>query len=211
MSGKQSSKASSSSSSKKRKKQRRSVTDETQAKTKAKVQGTLVGFSKRNTKDIVDLESLNHLHTGKRLLLSADSLYDDEPPEGEENYMFLYTVQKIYAASNNKTKAVLDFQNRAIENGGDEFFSYADVEAEEKNIDSELTGYDILSLDDDHQEYLRHLGRVNKKINDKKDKEKLKKQRSKASEVDDVEGLIQKFDEDVSGKFMCDQFHRPLI
>ena len=211
MSGKQSSKASSSSSSKKRKKQRRSVTDETQAKTKAKVQGTLAGFSKRKTKDIVDVESLNHLHTGKRLLLSADSLYDDEPPEGEENYMFLYTVQKIYAASNNKTKAVLDFQNRAIENGGDEFFSYADVEAEEKNIDSELTGYDILSLDDDHQEYLRHLGRVNKKINDKKDKEKLKKQRSKASEVDDVEGLIQTFDEDVSGKFMYDQFHRPLI
>ena len=211
MSGKQSSKASSSSSSKKRKKQRRSVTDETQAKTKAKVQGTLAGFSKRKTKDIVDVESLNHLHTGKRLLLSADSLYDNEPPEGEENYMFLYTVQKIYAASNNKTKAVLDFQNRAIENGGDEFFSYADVEAEEKNIDSELTGYDILSLDDDHQEYLRHLGRVNKKINDKKDKEKLKKQRSKASEVDDVEGLIQTFDEDVSGKFMYDQFHRPLI
>ena len=85
------------------------------------------------------------------------------------------------------------------------------MEAEEKNIDSELTGYDISSLDDDHQEYLRHLGRVNKKINDKKDEEKLKKQRSKASEVDDVEGLIQKFDKDVSGKFMCDQLHRPLM
>ena len=187
MSGKRSSKASSSSSPKKRKKKRRSVTEETQvkakAKAKAKVQGTLAGFSKKKTKDIVDVESLKHLHTGKRLLLSADSLYDDDPPEGEENYMFLYTVQTIYAASNNKTKAVLDFQNRAIENGGDEFFSYADVEAEEKNIDSELTGYDISSLDDDHQEYLRHLGRVNKKINDKKDEEKLKKQRSKASDV----------------------------
>ena len=152
MSGKRSSKASSSSSPKKRKKKRRSVTEETQvkakAKAKAKLQGTLAGFSKK-TKDIVDVESLKHLHTGKRLLLSADSLYDDDPPEGEENYMFLYTVQTIYAASNNKTKAVLDFQNRAIENGGDEFFSYADVEAEEKNIDSELTGYDISSLDDD--------------------------------------------------------------
>ena len=106
MSGKRSPKASSSSSPKKRKKKRRSVTEETQvkAKAKAKVQGTLAGFSKKKTKDIVDVESLKHLNTGKRLLLSADSLYDDDPPEGEENYMFLYTVQKIYAASNTITR-----------------------------------------------------------------------------------------------------------
>ena len=206
MSGKRSSKALSSSSQKKKKRRERDTKE-----THAKVQGTLAGFSRKKIKDIVDVESLNKLHTGKRLLLSADSLYDDEPPEGEENYMFLYTVQKIYAASNNKTKAVLDFQNRAIEDGGNTFFSYADVEAEKKNIDSQLTGYDISSLHDDHQEYLRHLGRVNKKINDEKDKERLKKQRFKDSEPDDVEGLIQKYDEDVSGKFMCNQFHCPSI
>ena len=62
MSGKRSSKALSSSSQKKKKKRERDTKE-----THAKVQGTLAGFSQKKTKDIVDMESLNKLHTGKRI------------------------------------------------------------------------------------------------------------------------------------------------
>lgn len=94
-------------------------------KAKKKTQATLFQTGSKAE----EIESLNKLHRGKRVLLYAKDLYNNAIPPGEENYLFQYAVKKVYAGEKGNL-ASLDFENNAIVDGGNEWINYVDIHSQ---------------------------------------------------------------------------------
>ena len=118
------------------------------------------------------LSSLRKTHTGKRILLRAKDIYSGTVPAGEEAFLFQYSVSHVNADC--KT-AIIDFDEKCIVEKGDMFQNYPNFGDE----DTSIQDYKIAMLNDDHELFNTHLGRVNKRDNDiresKKRKNKMKR------------------------------------
>ena len=65
------------------------------------------------------IQGLEKINVGKRVLISAEALYEPHlPPNGQENTLFHYSVKLINPDC--KT-AVIDYDELQIEDDGDEF------------------------------------------------------------------------------------------
>ena len=119
-------------------------------------QQTLFGGSRQDI-----LRSLNSTHVGKRILLRAKDLYEGNVPKGEENVLHQYSILSVNA---DIVSAVNSYDQKFITKGGDKFCDYPLSNDDEGQIDD----YKIANLNDDHELYNVHLGRVNQKVNDLK-------------------------------------------
>jgi hypothetical protein len=122
---------------------------------------------------------------GKRILLRAKDLYGGNVPKGEENVLHQYSILSINA---DIVSAVISYDQKCITEGGDKFRDYPLSNDDEGEIDD----YKIANLNDDHELYNVHLGRVNKKINDLKEILRKTEEEQKLSATDDVSDIERK-------------------
>jgi hypothetical protein len=132
------------------------------------------------------LASLRKTHTGKRILLRAKDIYNGAVPNGEEAFLFQYSVSQVNADC--KT-ATIDFDEKCIVEKGDMFQNYPNLGDE----DTSIQDYKIEMLNADHELFNAHLGRVNKRENDLRDTQKKREQDEKVRATDDVQDIDDKF------------------
>jgi hypothetical protein len=101
-------------------------------------------------------EVLTRSYVGKRILLTSQYLYGRHVPEGEEDLLFQYHVLSI---NDDNATATIDYDNRCIRDGHHKFQSYPDPQ-------DDIPNYDIKTFKDDHELFLKHLGRGQKILND---------------------------------------------
>ena len=105
---------------------------------------------------------LTKLHVGKRLLLSSQVLYPPgQVPKAEENFLFQYSVKHINL---NCMTAMIEFNELFIKEGGNIFQCYPTEDGDS----SLISDYDLASLPDHHEEFKKYVGRITKKIIEKK-------------------------------------------
>ena len=144
-------------------------------------------YTKRNSAFILD--SLMKTHVGKRILLAANVLYPPNPvPLDETHTLFQYSVVSI---NPNCQTAVIDFDNCCIEKDGDSFQNYPNTSGEITTLDN----YDLNQLKSDNDLFNQHLGKVNKKINDLKEKRAHEEYKAKNTLSDSVSDIVKKFNE----------------
>jgi hypothetical protein len=132
------------------------------------------------------LASLRKTHIGKRILLRAKAIYNGTVPNGEEAFLFQYSVSQVNADC--KT-ATIDFDERCIVEKGDMFQNYPNLGDE----DTSIQDYKIEMLNADHELFNAHLGRVNKRENDLRESKKKIEQDEKVRATDDVQDIDDKF------------------
>ena len=142
---------------------------------------TLFGGSQQDL-----LRGLSATHVGKRVLLhSADLYVDGNVPIGEENLLHQYSILSLNA---DMTTAVIVYDEKCITEGGDKFCDYPLTEDDE----GQIPDYSLVKLHDDHELYNVHLGRVNKKLNDLKDKQQKAEESMKVPVAEDVSDIESK-------------------
>ena len=130
------------------------------------------------------LKGLNKAHIGKRLLIPAKVLYSSgRVPFGQEDYLFQYSVRSVN--KDHKT-LVIQYDEQCISTDSDAFQDFPLHDENEETIDS----YQIKHLKEHHELYNIHLGRVNKKLNDKKEEDRKTEEAKKTSEVQDFSDLL---------------------
>ena len=141
-----------------------------------------------------ELEALNALHQGKRLLFGAKSCYkcENDIPESEKNLLFVY---KFLHVNPDGEQATLDFESKCIKEGGDEWINYADTVALFDDLDLQLKNYPLSKLKEDHERYNYYLGNVNRILNDKREEAEKQLQEDTRIEQDDVDAIISKYTE----------------
>ena len=144
---------------------------------------------------------LDKAHKGKRILLPAKLIYRNRPPpRGEENHLFQYSIAKV---NEDCKTAAINFDERYIEEGTAVFRNYPD------DGESVIAKYSLERLTGDHELYNKHIGRVNKSINDEKEAERKSEEDAKIAACDDVGDLMKKFEERYAHAmlFVCVQCH----
>ena len=132
------------------------------------------------------LASLRKTHIGKRILLRAKDIYNGTVPNGEEAFLFQYSVSQVNADC--KT-ATIDFDERCIVEKGEMFQNYPNL----GNEDTSIQDYKIEMLNADHELFNAHLGWVNKRENDLRESKKKIEQDEKVRATDDVQDIDDKF------------------
>lgn len=131
------------------------------------------------------LSATNRVHQGKRLLLSAKSVYNGKVPEGEEGHLFQYSVVKV---NKGLKTATLNYDGKFIREGGDKFENYP----EQNEVDNEMEDYRMALIDEDHELYNKCIARVNAKKNDALTAAKEAEADKKKSALDDVSDIEAK-------------------
>jgi hypothetical protein len=92
------------------------------------------------------LRSLQAQYKGKRLLLSALSIYGSKArvPTGKETYNFMYRVKDINPCG---TTCTIEYEGRYIEDGGTSFKSYPPL----TDHDLCLENYCVALIKEDHE------------------------------------------------------------
>jgi len=132
---------------------------------------------------------LSSSYVGKRVLLTAVSLYGRRIPAGEEEMLFQYHISAVNR--DNKT-ATIEYDNKCIKDGDHLFQSYPDQE------DSIIPNYDLATFPEDHKCFLKHLGRGQKIINDAKEVREKEEKAAAAQTVSDVSDLEAKVEQEIS-------------
>ena len=138
------------------------------------------------------LRSLSVTHVGKCILLRAQDLYSDgKVPKGEETLLQQYFVLSL---NGDMATAVITYDEKCINNGGDKFRDYPLTDDNKGQIDN----YQLANLARDHELYNVHLvGGVNKKINDLKKMQHKRDKEEKVSAADDVSDIERKLSDGV--------------
>jgi hypothetical protein len=111
------------------------------------------------------LRGLSATHVGRHILLSAKDLYGaGNVPIGEENLLHQYSIVSL---NTDMATAVIAYDEKCITEGGNKFCHYPLTDDDER----EISNYKMLNFDEHHELYNVHLGRVNKKVNDLKEKQ----------------------------------------
>ena len=132
------------------------------------------------------LKSANILHQGKRILLSAKSIYNNgRVPKEEEGYLFQYHVERV---NKGLSTATIEYDGKFIREDGDTFENYP----EENEVDTVMKDYRMALLDEDHELYNQCLARVNAKKNDAIAAEQEDEEDKKKSALEDVTDIEQK-------------------
>jgi len=143
-------------------------------------------------------KSMHEKYVGTRVLLSAMAVYNRNVPDGEEDYMFQYSVRSVDDCKygDKAITATLSYDSKCIVEGGDEFQSYPHTDG---TADDEMKGYRLSLYDADNEAYNRHLGNSQRKINDKKDLERQTEENRKISAADDCSDIERAITEGILG------------
>jgi hypothetical protein len=138
-------------------------------------------------------EVLTRTYVGKRILLTSQYLYGRRVPEGEEDLLFQYHVSSV---NDDNTTATIDYDNKCIRDGHHEFQSYPDPQ-------DDIPNYDLKTFKDDHELFLKHLGRGQKILNDvefarkKREREEAEALAAANADMSDVTDLELKVEEGI--------------
>jgi uncharacterized membrane protein YkoI len=138
-------------------------------------------------------EVLTRTYVGKRILLTSQYLYGRRVPEGEEDLLFQYHVSSI---NDDNATATIDYDNKCIRDGHHEFQSYPDPQ-------DDIPNYDLKTFKDDHELFLKHLGRGQKILNDvefarkKREREEAEALAAANADMSDISDLELKVEEGV--------------
>ena len=98
-----------------------------------KNKGPLAKLFNSGTKEQV-LNSMNSRFTGKRILLKAQDIYGrGKVPHGKEDFLFQYNITSI---NKDCKTAVLQYDDKCIKNGGNQFTSQPDTTGNESTINN---------------------------------------------------------------------------
>lgn len=132
------------------------------------------------------LRGLSATHVGRRILLSAKDLYGaGNVPIGEENLLHQYSIVSL---NTDMATAVIAYDEKCITEGGNKFRDYPLTDDDE----GEISDYKMLNFDEHHELYNVHLGRVNKKVNDLKEKQRKIEAEMKIAAAEDVSDIERK-------------------
>ena len=134
---------------------------------------------------------MNQLNRGKRLLIPAKGVYDNDAaiPPDEQDLLFVYKFRNVNPDGD---KASLDFENKCIKQDGDKWVNFADTAAADADIDSELLNYDYKNhMKDDHERYNHFLGKINRVINDKRAEEEKQMKVASMGEPNNVNAILE--------------------
>jgi hypothetical protein len=132
---------------------------------------------------------LSSLYVGKRVLLTAASLYGRHIPAGKEEMLFQYHIGAVN--SNNKT-ATIEYNDKCIKDGNHVFQSYPDQQ------DSTIPNYNLSTFAEDHKRFLKHLGHGQKIINDAKEAREKEEKAAASQTLSDISDLKAKVKQDIS-------------
>ncbi len=153
-----------------------------------KIKGPLATLFNSCSKEQI-MNSMNSRFVGKRILLKAKDIYGHgKVPRDEEDLLFQYHLSSI---NDDCKSAVLQYDEKCIKNGGDQFTSYPDTTGDESTI----TKYCLETFTVDHELFNVHQGRVNRMINDQKDLLCKMQQGTRTKASDDVTDLNAKISE----------------
>ena len=165
-----------------------------------KSKGPLAKLFNSGTKEQV-LNSMNSRFTGKRILLKAQDIYGrGKVPHGEEDFLFQYNITSI---NKDCKTAVLQYDDKCIKNGGNQFTSCPDTTGNESTINN----YYLETSMADHELYNVHQGRVNKIINNEKDAMHKKQRDMSTDAIDDVSELEARISDGITAyALLVDEF-----
>ena len=132
------------------------------------------------------LRGLSVTHVGRSILQHAKDLYGKgNVPKGEENLLHQYSIISLNI---DMATAVIAYDQKCITKGGDKFRDYPLTEDDE----GQIPDYNMLKLNDDHELYNVHLGHVNKKFNDLKEKQHKTEAQMKIAASENVSDIERK-------------------
>lgn len=153
-----------------------------------KIKGPLATLFNSGSKEQI-INSMNSRFVGKRILLKAQDIYGrGRVPCGEEDFLFQYHLSSI---NDDCKSAVLQYDEKCIKNGGNQFTNYPDTTGDESTI----TNYCLETFTVDHELFNSHQGRVNRIINDEKDLMRKMQHDTRTKATDDVTDLDAKISE----------------
>jgi hypothetical protein len=122
---------------------------------------TPTNFFRARKEDV--MESMKSKYKGKQILLKAQDIYaQGKVPPKEEKMLFQYSIASI---KDNLQSAVIEYDDKCITNGGNQFISYPDTTGHENKINN----YSLGTFQADHLLFNLHYGRSKKIKNDKED------------------------------------------
>jgi hypothetical protein len=110
--------------------------------------------SKENNK-VQFCEALSCKYIGKQILLKATNLYGHSCPKEEAGLLFQYHILSVNADCETAT---IHFDEKAIKQDDQKFFTWLDTTGKELTIDD----YPLHSFKKDHNIYNTYLGRGNR-------------------------------------------------
>ena len=138
-------------------------------------------------------KGLETYHKGKHLLLVSKYLCKQgQVPEGQEDFLWEYTFIKV---NDDCKTGIIEFNQRYILDGVDHFINYP----ADDDQDTTIKKYKITGVEDDHELFNVHLHRVNKLVNDAKDRRRKEEEYRAVLKSDNVTNVIQKTEERHNG------------
>ncbi len=132
---------------------------------------------------------LSSLYVGKRVFLTAVSLYGRRIPASKEEMLFQYHIGAVN--SDNKT-ATIEYNDKCIKDGNHVFQSYPDQQ------DSTIPNNNLSTFAEDHKHFLKHLGRGQKIINDAKEAREKEEKAAASQTLSDISDLEAKVEQETS-------------
>ncbi|KAL7502257.1 hypothetical protein ACHAXN_000889, partial [Cyclotella atomus] len=132
---------------------------------------------------------LQSKYEGKRILLTAASLYGRKIPKGEEELLFQYHIGSV---NSDNTTATIEYDDRCITEGDHVFQAYPD------NTETTIDDYNLSTFQEDHKRYHIHLGREQKIINDAKEASQKEEKEAAAKNLLDMADIDGKMAEEIS-------------
>jgi hypothetical protein len=160
-----------------------------------KQQSSLLSY--KNNKQQVN-EVMSRSYVGKRILLTSISLYGRaNVPDGEEDLLFQYHIAKI---NDDNTTAVIEYDEKCVQEGHHVFTNYPDPQVE-------IPNYKLTTFKDDQELYLKHLGLGQKIVNEERIARKKKMLEDAAALLSDVSDLEVKIEDGLEiYDLMMDEF-----
>lgn len=134
-------------------------------------------------------KSMEEKYVGKRVLLTAKSVYNRNIPRGEEDYLFQYSVVSVDKCNfgDKAVTAILEYGSKFIAAGGNKFQNYPHTGS--NTSDDLMEGYRLTLFDIDHEEYNKYLGITQREINNQKDSIRRKEETAKVRATDDCSDI----------------------
>lgn len=132
---------------------------------------------------------LQSKYEGKRILLTAASLYGRKIPKGEEELLFQYHIGSV---NSDNTTATIEYDDRCITEGDHVFQAYPD------NTETTIDDYNLSTFQEDHKRYHIHLGREQKIINDAKEASQKEEKEATAKNLLNMADIDGKMAEEIS-------------
>jgi len=143
--------------------------------------------SSPSTPSLLCRDGLESNFKGKRILLSAADIYRGKscPPEGEEDYLYLYTIHRVN--SDCKT-AVIHFSESYVRAVDPVFRDYPRTD-ESNDKEESIDTYSLSRFTEDHKQYNKYLAK-GADVKRAEEEDESSGNQSKAIAADDLSDIL---------------------